>query len=154
MTRPVVDAILSVKEHNRFSKGIFGWVGFRTYWLSYHNVERVAGDTKWSFWKLFRYAIDGIINFSEVPLALASWLGLFMTIISLGAVAFIVLRRLLVEEPVAGWASTVCIIVFIGGLQLFCLGIIGKYIAKIYTEIKGRPHYIVEESNIVEDKYT
>ena len=154
MKRPVVDAILSVKEHNRFSKGIFGWVGFRTYWLSYHNVERVAGDTKWSFWKLFRYAIDGIINFSEVPLALASWLGLFMTIISLGAVAFIVLRRLLVEEPVAGWASTVCIIVFIGGLQLFCLGIIGKYIAKIYTEIKGRPHYIVEESNIVEDKYT
>lgn len=154
MTRPVVDAILSVKEHNRFSKGIFGWVGFRTYWLSYHNVERVAGDTKWSFWKLFRYAIDGIINFSEVPLALASWLGIFMTIISLGAVAFIVLRRLLVEEPVAGWASTVCIIMFIGGLQLFCLGIIGKYIAKIYTEIKGRPHYIVEESNIVEDKYT
>lgn len=154
MTRPVVDAILSVKEHDRFSKGIFGWVGFRTYWLSYHNVERVAGDTKWSFWKLFRYAIDGIINFSEVPLALASWLGIFMTIISLGAVAFIVLRRLLVEEPVAGWASTVCIIMFIGGLQLFCLGIIGKYIAKIYTEIKGRPHYIVEESNIVEDKYT
>lgn len=147
MKRQVVDAILSIKEHNRFSKGIFGWVGFKTYWLSYHNVERVAGETKWSFWKLFKYAIDGIINFSEVPLTIASWLGLLMTIVSIIAVLFIVLRRLLIEEPVAGWASTVCIIVFIGGLQLFCLGIIGKYIAKVYTEIKGRPHYIVEESN-------
>ena len=152
MKRPMVDAILSMTEYNRFSKGIFGWIGFRTYWLPYENIERVAGETKWNFWKLFKYAIDGIINFSEVPLSFASWFGIFMTFCSFLAMLFIITRKLVWGDPVAGWASTICIIIFIGGIQLFCLGIIGQYIAKIYTETKQRPHYIISETNKAEIK--
>lgn len=147
MKREMVEAIVSMGEYNRFSKGIFGWVGFRTYWMSYKNVGRVAGETKWSTWKLFRYAIDGIINFSQAPLSIASWFGMLMTVCSFLLLIFIVVRRLVFGDPVAGWASTICIIVFIGGLQMFCLGIIGQYMAKTYMETKRRPHYIVAETN-------
>lgn len=143
----MVEAILSMNEYNRFSKGIFGWVGFKTFWLSYENVERVAGETKWSFWKLFRYAIDGIINFSQTPLSMASWFGICMTPVSFLCLIFVVVRRLIFGDPVSGWASTICILLFVSGLQLFCLGIIGQYIAKIYAETKHRPHFIISESN-------
>ena len=147
MTRDMKDAVLSMGEYNRFSKGIFGWVGFRTYWLPYENVERVAGETKWSFWNLFKYAIDGIISFSQTPLSIASWFGMTMTAFSFLFLIFIVVRRLIFGDPVAGWASTICVIIFIGGLQLFCLGIIGQYLAKTYMEVKNRPHYIVSDTN-------
>lgn len=147
MKRELADAIVSMEEYNRFSKGIFGWIGFRTYWLPYENVERVAGETKWDFWKLFQYAIDGIINFSEVPLNIASWFGVIMTLVSFVVLLFIIVRRVCFGDPVAGWASLICVIVFIGGIQLFCMGIMGQYIAKIYTESKRRPHYIISESN-------
>ena len=150
MKREMVDAIAEMGEYNRFSKGIFGWIGFRTYWLPYENVNRVAGETKWNFWKLLKYAIDGIINFSQAPLAVASWFGMGMTLLSFIAVIFIVVRKLVFGDPVTGWASTACIITFIGGVQLFCMGIMGQYIAKTYMEVKQRPHYIVAESNRAE----
>ena len=152
MRREMVDAIGEMGEYNRFSKGIFGWIGFRTCWLPYENVNRVAGETKWNFWKLFKYAIDGIINFSQAPLAFASWFGMFMTVLSFVAVIFIIIRKLVFGDPVTGWASTACIITFIGGVQLFCMGIMGQYIAKTYLEVKKRPHYIVAESNMDEVK--
>lgn len=147
MKRSMVEAIVAMGEYNRFSKGIFGWIGFRTCWLPYENVNRVAGETKWNFWKLLKYAIDGVINFSQVPLTIASWFGMIMTVLSFLAVVFIAVRRLLFGDPVAGWASTVCIITLIGGIQLFCMGIMGQYISKIYMEVKKRPHYIIAESN-------
>lgn len=147
MKRDMVDSIVAMCEYNRFSKGIFGWIGFRTYWLPYENVERVAGETKWNFWKLFKYAINGIINFSQAPLSIASWFGIFMTFCSFALLAFIIIRKILFDDPVAGWASIVCIIIFIGGIQLFCLGIMGQYIAKTYMETKHRPHFIISESN-------
>lgn len=147
MKKEMADAIVSMSEYNRFSKGIFGWIGFRTYWLPYENVERAAGETKWNFWKLFKYAIDGIINFSQVPLSISSWFGMFMTLCSFLLLLVIIIRKLLFGDPVAGWASTICIIVFIGGLQLFCLGIMGQYLAKMYMETKRRPHYIIAETN-------
>lgn len=147
MTREMVDAIVTMGEYNRFSKGIYGWIGFRTHWLAYENVERVTGQTKWNFWKLFKYALDGIINFSQAPLSIASWFGTFMTFCSFTALIFIIVRRLVFGDPVAGWASTVCIIVFVGGVQLCILGIIGQYMAKMYLEIKRRPHYIIAKSN-------
>lgn len=147
MKREMVDAIIAIGENNRFSKGIFGWIGFRTYWLPYENVERVAGKTKWNFWKLLKYAIDGIINYSQVPLSIASWGGILFTCISFIMLVFIVLRRLIFGDPVAGWASTICIIIFIGGIELFCMGIMGQYIAKTYIETKRRPHYIISETN-------
>lgn len=150
MKREMVDAIISMCEYNRFSKGIFGWIGFRTYWLPYTNVERVAGETKWSFWKLLKYAIDGIINFSQAPLSAVSLGGVLMTGISFLFIVFIIVRRLFYGDPVAGWASTICVIIFIGGIQMLCLGIIGQYIAKIYMETKQRPHYIIAETNITE----
>ena len=152
MKRDMVEAIVSMSEYNRFSKGIFGWIGFKTYWMEYENVERVAGETKWNFWKPFKYAIDGIINFSQVPLSIASWFGLGMTAVAFLMTAFVFVRKLLFGDPVAGWASMVCIIVFIGGIQLFCLGIMGQYIAKIYMEAKKRPHYILAETNIEDAK--
>lgn len=152
MRREMVDAIVEMGEYNRFSKGIFGWIGFRTCWLPYENVNRVAGETKWNFWKLFKYAIDGIINFSQAPLAFASWFGMFMTVLSFVAVIFIIIRKLVFGDPVTGWASTACIITFIGGVQLFYMGIMGQYIAKTYLEVKKRPHYIVAESNMDEVK--
>lgn len=147
MKRPMVDAIVSMSEYNRFSKGIFGWVGFRTYWLPFENVERVAGTTSWSFWGLFKYAIDGIINFSNTPLDIASWFGLIMTAVAFVMLVFIIVRKLIFDDPVAGWASTISVIIFIGGIQLFCLGIMGQYIGKIYMETKKRPQYIVSETN-------
>ena len=147
MTREMKDAILSMSEYNRFSKGIFGWVGFKTCWLPFENVERVAGQTKWSFWGLMKYAIDGIISFSQAPLDIASWFGFLMTGIAFLMLIFIVLRRLIFGDPVAGWASTICVIIFIGGLQLFCLGIMGQYLAKTYMEVKNRPHFIISETN-------
>ena len=147
MKREMAEAIVEMSEYNRFSKGIFGWVGFRTCWLPYENVERVAGETKWSFWGLFKYALDGIINFSQVPLSISSWAGILMTIFSFLMLVLIVVRRLVFGDPVAGWASTVCVIIFIGGIQMFCLGIIGQYIAKIYMESKHRPHFIISETN-------
>lgn len=152
MKAEMVQAIVSMGEYNRFSKGIFGWVGFRTYWLEYENKKRAAGETKWSFWKLTKYAIDGIINFSQVPLSMASWFGIFMTIISFVFIVFIVVRKLIFGDPVDGWASLVCIITLIGGIQLFCMGIMGQYIAKTYMEVKHRPHYIVDKTNIDECK--
>ena len=147
MKREMVDAIVSMSEYNRFSKGIFGWIGFRTYWFPYENTERVAGKSKWSFWSLFKYSIDGIVNFSQAPLSIASGFGIIMTIVSFIALIFIIVRRLIFGDPVLGWASTACIIIFVGGIQLFCTGIMGQYIAKIYSECKKRPHYIVSESN-------
>lgn len=147
MRREMVEAIVEMGEYNRFSKGIFGWIGFKTYWLAYENVNRVAGETKWSFWKLLKYAIDGIINFSQAPLAVASWFGMLMTFVSFVAIIFIVVRRLAFGDPVTGWASTMCVITFIGGIQLFCMGIMGQYISKTYLEVKKRPHYIVSETN-------
>ena len=147
MRREMVDTIVSMGEYNRFSKGIFGWIGFRTYWLPYENIERAAGKTKWNFWALFKYAIDGIINFSQAPLSIASWFGIVMTFLSFLFLFVIVIRRTVFGDPVAGWASTVCVIVFIGGIQLFCLGIMGQYIAKTYLETKKRPHFIISETN-------
>ena len=147
MKRSMVDAIISMSEYNRFSKGIFGWIGFRTYWLPYKNVERVAGEKKWNFWKLFKYAVSGIINFSQVPLTIASWFGTAMTGFSFLTLLTIIIRKLIFDDPVQGWASIICVIIFIGGLQLFCLGIMGQYIAKTYMEVKHRPHYIISESN-------
>lgn len=147
MKREMVDAIVAMSEYNRFSKGIFGWIGFKTYWLPYQNVERVAGKTKWNFWKLLKYAFDGIINFSEVPLSIASWSGIGMAFVAAIMLVVIIVRRLCFGDPVAGWASTMCVIVFIGAIQLFCIGIMGQYLAKTYNETKKRPHYIISESN-------
>lgn len=147
MSRAMVDSILSVSEYNRFSKGIFAWVGYETRWLEFENVERSAGETKWSFWKLVRYSIDGIINFSNTPLQISSYLGMLLTIVSFIAIIVEVIRALVFGDPVAGWPSLVCIITFIGGIELFCMGIMGQYIAKTYMEVKHRPHYIVKESN-------
>ncbi len=147
MRRSVVDAILALGERNRFTKGFYGWVGFDTEWISYENVERRAGDTKWSMAGLFRYALNGIMGFSTTPLQVASLgsLVLFATLIV--AVAFIVVRYVMFGDPVAGWASTACIILFVGSLQLFCLGVLGQYLAKTYLEAKGRPLYIVKETS-------
>ncbi len=148
MRREMVDAIVAMSERNRFSKGIFGWVGFKTYWLPFENVERVAGETKWSFWKLFRYSIDGFVNFSQAPLTISTWVGGIFTVLSILAVLFIIIRKLCFGgSSVDGWASLVCIVTFIGGLQLACLGIIGQYLAKTYIEVKQRPHYILKETN-------
>ena len=148
MKRSMVDAIIAMDEYNRFSKGIFGWIGFKTYWLPYKNIERVGGETKWSFWKLFKYSLDGIINFSQVPLAIVSWGGVLITFVSLIMIVLIIFRKILFGDPVAGWASLVCVIIFIGGLQMFCLGIIGQYISKMYLEVKKRPHYIIRKTNL------
>lgn len=147
MKREMVDAIVAMGEYNRFSKGIFGWIGFRTKWLPYKNVERVAGETKWSFWSLFKYSIDGIVNFSQAPLSIASLTGLFFTLIAFFMILFIIVRKILFGDPVAGWASTICVILFIGGIQLLCMGIIGQYLAKTYLEVKKRPHFIVSQSS-------
>ena len=148
MKRKVVDSILDIKEYNRFSKGIFGWVGFNTKWIEYENVERVAGETKWSFWKLFKYSIDGIVAFSTVPLLISSFIGFIFCILSFIMICFIIVRTFIFGDPVAGWPSLVCIIFFVGGIQLFCIGILGQYLAKAYIETKKRPIYIVGETNI------
>ena len=145
MTRRMTDAILEMGEYNRFSKGIFSWVGFRTKWFGYENIDRAAGSTKWSFWKLFLYSIDGITAFSTAPLSVAAVAGLLFCLIAFLMVIFVFVRALIWGDPVGGWPSLVCIILFVGGVQLFCTGIIGQYLAKTYLEVKRRPQYIVKE---------
>ena len=145
MTRQVTDAILSMREYNRFSKGIFGWVGYKTKWLEYENVQRAAGETKWNFWKLFLYSLDGIMAFSTMPLSIASFFGILFCILAFVFMIFIFVRALIYGDPVAGWPSMVCIISFIGGVQLLCLGIMGQYMSKLYMEVKDRPKYLVKE---------
>lgn len=150
MTSKMVLAILSLSEYNRFSKGIFGWIGFKTKWIEYENVERVAGETKWSFWKLFKYSLEGIIGFSVGPLLLASLFGFIFSMLAIIMIIFIIVRTLLYGDPVSGWPSLVCIIMLIGGIQLLCIGILGQYLAKTYLETKNRPIYIEREGNIDE----
>lgn len=145
MKRCVVDAILSLKEYNRFSKGIFGWVGFKTKWIKYENVERVAGDTKWSFWKLLLYSIDGIVAFSTLPLSLAALFGILFCIVAFIMILFIIAKTLIWGDPVAGYPSTVCIIFLVSGVQMFSIGILGQYMSKTYMETKNRPKYIIRE---------
>ncbi|WP_170243902.1 glycosyltransferase [Streptococcus suis] len=145
MRRHMVDAILSVSEYNRFSKGIFAWVGFETEYLPYENVERVAGETSWSFWKLLSYSIEGIINFSDTPLNIASYTGFFTFLLSLVLMVVVVFKTLVFGDPTIGWPSTICIILFLGGLQLMTIGILGKYLAKVFLETKHRPVYIIKE---------
>ena len=147
MTRQVTDSILKLKEVNRFSKGIFSWVGYKVTYLPYENRERVAGQTSWSFWNLFRYSIDGFVSFSEAPLNLATWAGFASFVFSFLGILFIIIRKLTIGGSIAGWASLVTIILFIGGLQLLALWIIGKYLAKIFLETKKRPIYIIEEES-------
>lgn len=145
MSRGMVDAIVSMKEYNRFSKGIFGWVGFKTKWIEFENVERRKGETKWSFWGLFKYSLEGIMGFSTAPLAMASVLGIVFTILAFLAIIFIIVRTLVFGDPTSGWPSMACIIIFMGGIQLFCVGILGQYLSKVYLEVKNRPIYIVKE---------
>jgi hypothetical protein len=148
MTRQMVDAIVKLREYNRFSKGIFLWVGFKIKWIAYENIERIAGKSKWSFWNLFLYSIDGILAFSVVPLALSSLLGVGISIFSLFGIIAIFIRTLVFGDPVSGWPSLATIVCFIGGLQLLCLGIIGQYLSKTYLETKQRPLYFVKESRL------
>ena len=145
MNRKYLEALLTLQERNRFSKGIFPWIGFKTKWFEYENIERTTGKTKWSFCKLFLYSLDGIIAFSSKPLAIASVLGVLLFMASLAFIVFIIIRRIVWGDPVDGWASTICIILFSSGIQLFTTGILGQYAAKIYTEVKNRPHYIIRE---------
>ena len=151
MTRQFVEELLRLGEYNRFSKGLFGWVGFRTKWLEYENVERSAGETKWSFWKLLIYSIEGIVGFTTAPLVMAAFLGILFCLMAFIAICFIVIRTILYGDPVSGWPSMTCIIVFLGGIQLFCMGILGEYLAKTYMETKHRPIFICKETNIEND---
>lgn len=148
MNRKYVNALLSLGEYNRFSKGLFGWVGFKVKWLEFENVNRIAGETKWSFGQLFLYSLDGIVAFSNVPLYMASIAGIGSFIAAIAAMIFIIVRRLVFGDPVAGWASTVVIILFIGGIQLLSIGILGLYLSKLYLEAKNRPIYLLDETNI------
>lgn len=148
MTRQMVNSILSLKEYNRFSKGIFSWVGFRTKWLEYENVERSAGKTKWSFWKLLLYSLDGITAFSTAPLLLASIVGLLFCIIAFIMIIWVIIKTLIWGDPVAGFPTLICAVFLIGGIQLFCVGILGQYLAKTYLESKRRPTYLVKETNV------
>ena len=145
MTRQVADAILSMGEYNRFTKGIYGWVGFETKWLEYENVERAKGETKWSFWKLFAYSIEGITAFSTVPLSIAAFVGALFCILAFFMIIFIIVRKLIFDDPVSGWPSMVCIILMTSGVQFFCTGILGQYLAKTYLEVKRRPIYLTKE---------
>ena len=152
MNRAMVDAIVSMSEYNRFSKGIFGWVGFKTKWLEYENVERVAGETKWSFWKLFKYSIEGMTAFSVLPLQIASVFGVLFSSIAFIMIIVIIIRTLIFGDPTSGWPSMVCIVMMIGGIQLLCIGILGQYLSKTYLETKHRPIYIEKETNIPSEK--
>ncbi|MCM1568146.1 MAG: glycosyltransferase family 2 protein [Roseburia sp.] len=145
MTRQMVNAILSMREYNRFTKGIFGWVGFQTKWLEYENVERARGETKWNFWKLLLYSFEGITAFSTVPLMLASLIGVFFCVVAFIMIVFIIVRKMIFGDPVSGWPSLVCIILMTSGVQFFCTGILGQYLAKTYMEVKNRPIYLVKE---------
>lgn len=145
MTRQVVDAILAMSEYNRFTKGIFGWVGYETKWLEYENIERRKGETKWSFWKLFLYSLEGIIAFSTAPLTIASVMGVLFCMLAFAMIVFTIVRKILFDDPTSGWPSLVCIIMMVSGVQLFCLGILGQYLSKTYMEVKKRPIYLVKE---------
>ena len=147
MKRQVVDSILLLQEYNRYSKGLFSFVGYNTKWLEYENVKRIAGETKWSFWKLFKYALDGIVAFSTTPLSLAAILGIIMCFVSFIAILVIIIKTLIFGDTVGGWPSMVCIVLFVSGIQLLCMGIIGQYLAKTYLETKKRPIYIIKETN-------
>ena len=149
MKRMVVDSILSLKEYNRYSKGLFSFVGFNVKWIEYENVKRVAGETKWSFWKLMSYALEGITAFSTTPLILSSLIGLLFCLVSFIFIVIIVIKTLVLGDPTSGWPSLVCIIFMVSGIQLFSLGIIGQYLSKTYLEVKKRPIYIVKDTNIV-----
>ncbi|AEF25066.1 glycosyl transferase [Streptococcus parauberis KCTC 11537] len=151
MTKQVVDSILEMGEVNRFSKGIFAWVGYDTYYIPYENRERVAGESSWNFWQLVRYSLEGYINFSEALLSIATYSGILSFIASIFGILFVVIRKLTVGGSVNGWASMIVVILFIGGLQLLCLGILGKYVAKIFLETKKRPVYIVKETDLYTD---
>ncbi|MBR4748733.1 MAG: glycosyltransferase family 2 protein [Abditibacteriota bacterium] len=152
MTRQVRDAIIAVTEYNRFSKGIMSWVGFRTKWFDYANTRRLAGETKWSFWKLLAYSVDGIVGFSEAPLLIASVMGIVFFVISLLMILVIIVKTLIWKDPVQGWPSLVCIVFFVSGVQLFCTGILGQYLAKTYMETKRRPAYIIKETTCDRDE--
>ena len=148
MTRQMVNSILELKEYNRYSKGLFSFVGYETKWLEYENIERVAGETKWSFWNLFKYAVEGIVAFTTAPLAISSLVGLLFCLVSFILIVVIIIKTLIWGDPTSGWPSLVCIIFFVSGIQLFCLGIIGQYLSKAYLETKQRPLYIIKETNI------
>lgn len=152
MNRKMVNAILQMCEYNRFSKGIFSWVGFKTKWLSYDNVERIAGKTKWSFWKLFKYSLEGITAFSTTPLVLAAVIGTLFCLISFAMIVVIIIKTLAFGDPTTGWPSMACIMFMVGGIQLFCIGIIGQYLSKTYLETKNRPLYIVNEKGNINDE--
>ncbi len=151
MTRRMIDAIVNMREYNRFTKGIYGWIGFNTKWIEFENVERIAGETKWSFWKLFGYAMEGIIGFSTAPLSMATWFGLIMGIASFFGIIFIIVKKLIFGDPTSGWSSMVCIILLVAGIQLFCIGVMGQYLAKTYLETKQRPIYIARRTSEDED---
>ncbi len=148
MTRQMVNSILELKEYNRYSKGLFSFVGYKTKWLEYENINRVAGKTKWSFWKLFIYAIEGIVSFTTTPLTIAALIGIIFCLIAFIMIIVIIIKTLCFGDPVNGWPSLACIIFFVSGVQLFCLGIMGEYLAKAYLETKKRPIYIIKETNI------
>jgi len=150
MSRKMTDAVLSMAEYNRFSKGIFSWVGFKTKWFDYENIERVAGTTKWNFWGLFKYSIEGIVGFSTTPLLMAAGVGVLFCLLAFIGIIFVIVRALMFGDPTSGWPSLVCIILLCSGVQLFCTGIVGEYLAKTYLEVKHRPIYIVAETE--EDK--
>ena len=145
MTRKMVNALLSMGEYNRFTKGMYGWVGFKTKWIEYENVERAKGETKWSFWKLFAYSVEGITAFSTVPLSIAAFVGVLFCAVAFLMIIFIIVRKLVFGDPVSGWPSLVCIILMTSGVQFFCTGILGQYLAKTYLEVKKRPIYLTKE---------
>lgn len=147
MNRNVVDSVLDLSEYNRFSKGIFQWIGFNTKWIEYENIQRSEGETSWSFWQLVKYSVEGIVSFTVAPLHLSTVIGIIFSIIAFLSILFIVIRTLLFGDPVSGWPSTISVILFIGGIQLFSIGILGQYLAKIYTETKNRPKYLIKEDN-------
>ena len=151
MTRPVVDAVLEVSEYNRFSKGIFSWVGFKTKWIAYENIERTHGKTKWNFWSLFAYAIDGIVAYSTMPLTISAFMGILLCFIAIVMIIFIIVRKIAFGDPTPGWPSMVCIILLVGGLQLLFIGIMGEYLSKTYLEVKNRPIYIIKEDTSAKD---
>lgn len=147
MTRQAVDALLDLKEYNRFSKGLFNWIGYNTKWIEYENIERTIGETSWSFWGLFKYSVEGIVAFTTAPLTISTIFGLIFSLMAFLMLIFIILRHIVFGDPVAGWTSTICSILLLGGIQLLSIGILGKYLEKTYTEIKKRPIYIEQESN-------
>ena len=148
MTRQVVDNVLKLREYNRYSKGLFAFVGFKTKWLEYENIERIAGETKWSFWKLFKYAIEGIVAFTTAPLTIATTIGFIFCLIAFIMIIIIIVKTLVYGDPTAGWPSLACIIFLVSGVQLLCVGVIGEYLAKMYLEVKNRPIYIIKETNM------